>query len=426
MAHPVLSKLTKQVDNLEKKKESSAKLESLTSAFHTFTEEAKRLETEYKKLKSRFKEVNLELENTNKELKNKVLELNHITGYLNSILSNIHQGLIFIDLSGTVLTVNQAAESILEIPQDDLLFKSIKESLGDHFFGFSISDCLKNKKDVKFQPFSLNQEDKGLQKELEISTSFVDKGPPSHHGLIILIKDITELCHLQLLNNRNDRLKELGEMAAKVAHEIRNPLGGIEGFATLLQRDLSKLPEAKNMAENILSGAKIIGRLVSRILDYSRPMQPNLQKEEINKLIKKCIEMVSVDSRFSKEHRLNFESEVKQAELFIDSQLITSALWNLLINSSEAMSSKGVITVRLYQSKHDVCIQVIDQGKGIPEKDLEKIFSPLFTSKQKGNGLGLSEVYKIIQLHGGEISVDSHIKKGSCFTIKFPILQQNQ
>ncbi|SCA58984.1 hypothetical protein AB751O23_BR_00020 [Chlamydiales bacterium SCGC AB-751-O23] len=415
MAHSVLSKLNKQVSNLGKEKISDNKVETLTLAFKTFTEEAQRLEIEYKKLKERFRKVNLELELTNKELKTKVLELNYITGYLNSILSNIQQGLIFIDLSGTIITVNQAAEKILNLSLDQLLCKNYKKTLGDNFFGFSITENLKQKKDIALHLASLQQ------KELEISTSFVDKGPPSHHGLIILIKDITELCHLQLLNNRNDRLKELGEMAAKVAHEIRNPLGGIEGFATLLQRDLEKQPAAQNMAENILSGAKIISRLVSSILDYSKPMQPNLELKEINKLVEKCIEMISVDSRFAAGHRINFQSEIQATELFVDPQLIISALWNLLINSSEAMPQKGAITVKLFKQEDSVCLQVIDQGEGIPEENLENIFSPLFTSKQKGNGLGLSEVYKIIQLHGGEIAVSSKAKKGSCFTIKFPL-----
>lgn len=426
MNQSTISTLDKEVSELTEQTSAPEKLDKLTKAFGLFTQEAQRLELEYKNLQNQYQEVNLELDKTNKELKHKVLELNHVSSYLNNLLQHIHQGLLFVDLSGSICAVNPAATSMLAKTEASLLDQRFHDLFDDNIFGFSLRESLKQKQGPELAYASYEEDSKHTPIELEISTSFVDKGPSSHHGLLILLRDITEISRLQMLNNRSDRLKDLGEMAAKVAHEIRNPLGGIEGFATLLARDLKDHPTAAPMLENILSGTKILSRLVSRILDYSKPLELCLKKTTLSHVVKQAIDMLSVDPKFKGKHQLVFNNNEPELSLFIDPQLTLSVLLNLLLNAAESMAKPGKITASIRKQEEWISVAIEDEGIGIPESDREKIFSPLFTTKQKGNGLGLSEVYKIMQLHGGECEVFPRKNKGTYFAIKFPIRVKRQ
>ena len=251
----------------------SQQIALLTQGFELFSKETERLDTAYASIREQFSAVNKKLEETNERLANKVQELHVLTSYLDNILSNMAQGLLFVDLGGHITTYNQAAEDILDSPRDQVLFQSYAEHFSDHLLGFSMSQALQTVQAPKTTFATLNFVD-GKQKELEVVSTFIRKQENKTYaldftqGLIILIRDITEFRRLQILANRNDRMQALGEMAAQVAHEIRNPLGGIKGFASLLQRDLKELPEQLRLTEYIIEGANTLDRLVTQVLNY--------------------------------------------------------------------------------------------------------------------------------------------------------------
>jgi signal transduction histidine kinase len=216
-------------------------------------------------------------------------------------------------------------------------------------------------------------------------------------------------------------LKELGEMAAMVAHEIRNPLGGIKGFASLLERDLKQQPELAKMAGYIIEGTDTLNRLVNTILNYSRPIQPRLETTDLVALMHELVEHIQADPSFNPNIHIHIHAKKQPVAAPVDPAILKSAILNLLVNSIQAMPQGGQINLNVGKEKGDAIIQVTDTGTGIPEENMEKLFSPFFTTRSDGNGFGLAEVHKVVQAHAGTIEAISALGKGTTFTLKLPL-----
>lgn len=399
-------------------------LSLLTKSFELFSEETERLDKAYGELRSQFRAVNQKLEETNSKLSNKVQELHVLTSYLDNILSHMAQGILFVDMGGNLTTYNQSAESILEIPRNELLFQKFTEHFDDNMLGFSLAKALELRKAPKTAFTTLTFPD-GRKKHLEIENTFLLHKPTDApeldftQGLIVMIRDITELKELQIQASRQDRMSALGEMAAQVAHEIRNPLGGIKGFAKLLERDLKDDPDKKKLAEYISEGADTLDRLVSQVLNYSRPVSLQLKETRLAPLLKEWTEALKADTSHSADSTITLQVGCDPLVL-LDPGLFKLALNNLAINAIQAMPQGGKLTITLNSETDHVLLSIADTGCGIPQEHLKKLFSPFFSTKANGNGLGLAETHKVIQAHGGEISVETEMGKGSIFSIKLP------
>lgn len=379
-------------------------VQHLSRAFALFSEEAGRLKSAYSKLQERFQTVN-------QELGVKVAELGRLTHYLNNILKNISDAILFINLEGTVTIVNDAAQKLLKLKPEGILFKKFWEVFQDETFGFSMREALK---------FGISHR-LLYRKEMEISTTFVYEGHKLYHGMILVLRDISEKQKLQLIANRNDRMKELGEMAATVAHEIRNPLGGIRGYASLLYRDLEANKNLQEMAGLVIEGTRSLEKVVSAILHYSKPIQVQPQTMDIGAQLKQIGKFVKVDPAFPANVKLALHIPDAPLLVPIDPEALKSAMLNLIFNAFQAMPQGGVLTLSLLKMETSCQIAVADTGVGIEEEQLKHLFSPFFTTKQKGNGLGLVETQKIVQAHFGSIDVRSQAGKGTTFTITLPL-----
>lgn len=423
---------------IKKCNDTSDKYTLLTRAFELFSLETDRLERAYNSLKDEFAVIHKELESTNKNLIRKVAELDMMSFYFQSLISKMSQGLLFVDLNGDVTTYNMEAENILDIPATTILFSNFWAHLDDDQFGFSMREALANRSSPQTVFTTLKKKD-NAPKELEVNTTFVNEEGDSSkeygkdiplkkfQGIIILIRDITKMKRLQAIANRNDRLKELGEMAALVAHEIRNPLGGIKGFASLLKRDLKDNPENAKMAQYIIEGTETLNRLVTNVLNFARPVKLQMENTNLAALLKELLAHFEADVNLSQSIEIDLVATVKTLKLRLDPQLIKSALLNLIVNAQQAMNERGGrITLSLDKDQHHAIITITDQGCGIPEENLVQIFSPFFTTKVEGNGFGLAEVSKIIQAHEGQIKVTSTLNVGTEFIVKLPLFHDFQ
>ncbi|MFA6239252.1 MAG: ATP-binding protein [Bacteriovorax sp.] len=396
----------------------------LSKGFELFSLETERLSNAYAHLHTQFRKVNQKLEETNERLSVKIQELHVLTNYLDNILSRMSQGLIFIDLTGSMTTYNEAAEEILEQPVTKLIYQKFSDFFEDDQFGYSMSRALADKKAPKITHISLAFAD-GKQKEVEVSTTFVrhKKGQETENlaeGLIVLLRDISEVRQLQILASRNDRMKALGEMAAQVAHEIRNPLGGIKGFASLLHRDLADKPELLRLTDYIVEGANTLDRLVTQVLNFSRPFHLEIKTINLADVLNDLKEMLLAENALNPSIEFKLTSP-KSVLCPGDAGLLKAAIHNLLMNAIQAMPDGGKLTLKLEKNDNRAEIKVIDTGIGIPQDHLKKLFSPFFSTKPDGNGLGLAEAHKVIQAHGGEIAVDSLPGYGTRFTLKIPL-----
>jgi PAS domain S-box-containing protein len=411
------------------------KFVTLSRAFELFSLEADRLEGAYNSLKEEFTAIHLELEAMNKKLIRKVAELDITTYYLESILGNISQGLLFIDLNGDVMTYNDTAEKILGKSRESVLFHNFWLNFSDNLFGFSMREALSTQTPPHTVFTTLKTKDGLHDIELEVNTTFVNEEGENGkgyyqefavkklQGVIILIRDITDIRKLQLIANRNDRLKELGEMAAMVAHEIRNPLGGIKGFASLLRRDLKENPEQMQMASYIVEGTEILNRLVTNVLNYSRPLDVRKEAVDMIAILNELKHHFEADANTKDKVKIHLVHSMSKLMLRLDPQLIKNVFLNLIVNAQQAIEDKGTITITVEEASPYAAIKVADTGCGIPEQNIEQIFSPFFTTKVEGNGFGLAEVHKVIQEHEGIIEVESTVNVGTIFTIKLPLNQ---
>lgn len=404
MTDPILQELQEAAKLALKSESVQEGVEHLSRAFNLFSEEAARLKNAYSKLQERFQTVN-------QELAVKAANLTRLTGYLTNILKNISDAILFVDLEGTITLFNTAAQKILGKDAESVLFKKFWEAFPDGHFGFSMREALK---------FGISHK-LIYRKEMEISTTFVYEGPKIFHGMILVFRDISEKQKLQLIAGRNDRMKELGEMAATVAHEIRNPLGGIRGYAALLFRDLDDQANLQEMAANILEGTKSLEKIVSTILHYSKQVEIQAQTLDLGAFLKQVGKFVKVDAAFPSNVQMSLHIPDMPALVPFDPIALKSALLNLIFNAIQAMPQGGELTISLLMMASTCQIAVADTGVGIEEEQLSMLFSPFYTTKKGGNGLGLVETQKIIQAHLGAIDVRSKVGKGSTFTITLPL-----
>lgn len=330
-----------------------------------------------------------------------------------TILSSMDQGAIFIDEAGIIKAFNTNAKQLLDLTNNAVgrPYSSFLEVSGlAQDINFFLSDAVNRRSLFK----QIKTKDDAEKSVAIILTKIKD-------GLLVTLSDQTEIRELKMAAARNDRLKDLGEMAALVAHEIRNPLGGIKGFASLLHRDLFDKPEMQQMAQFVIDGTDNLNRLVTHILNYAHPFQIDYQSVEFLSFLKELTVNLQADALFKPTIHLTIVCPEAQIFADIDPQLMRSAILNLSLNAIQAMPQGGLLTFDLKRDNQTLVLKVADTGTGIKPENLKKLFRAFFTTKPEGNGFGLLEVNKVIQAHGGKIDVNSHVGKGTVFTISIPI-----
>lgn len=407
--------LEKLLQQLQQSAELALKSDHIQQEMHHLPATLSLLYEEIRELKNAHSKLQENFGRVNKELEIKKSEFNRLSSLLNVIGQNISEGIFFIDLNGILIMMNDAGSKLLNLKLESSIFRRYSELLPDDFFGFSMKEALK---------FGLSHRllyKSHPPKEFEISSFFSYEGPKSHHGLAILLRDITEKQNLQITANRTNRMSELGEMAATVAHEIRNPLGGIRGYASLLYRDLFEAKHLQEMAGLIIEGTKHLEKLVTSILQYARPIRIHPQSTDLGSLLRSTLRFIKIDPALPADVTIISHIPNEPILVPVDQEALKSALLNLIFNAFQAMPEGGQLTLSLLKQTNCCQISISDTGIGMEEEMVEQLFSPFFTTKEKGNGLGLVETQKIIQAHYGSIEVRSMIQKGSTFTITLPL-----
>lgn len=215
--------------------------------------------------------------------------------------------------------------------------------------------------------------------------------------------------------DKSDKLKTIGELAARLAHDLRNPLSVIKNTIEIMEGKQRLLLEEKVIYYGRLNRAiDRISHQIEDVLDFVRPTPLNFDKHLLNEIIASTLEKIVKPDAVKINIPKNF------VYCICDSTKIEVVMTNLLVNAIQAMNNKGEIDIRLFDAKNDVMIQVTDTGCGIAEEYISKVFDPLFTTKQTGTGLGLASCKKIIAQHNGIIKVSSELNKGTTFTIILP------
>ena len=264
--------------------------------------------------------------------------------------------------------------------------------------------------------------------DMEASVSFAERNDEigdlgrDFNDMVAQLKASRE--EIQLLHqtqmSRAEHFATLGELAAGLAHEIRNPLAGIAGVIEIVSRDLPPGSPARSVIKDAKEEAVQINRILTDLLETARPKPPQFQVKDIGATVEHAVlfaRQQAITKRITIE--LNNEEEIPAVDH--DPHQINQVLLNLLLNAIQAMDKPGTIYVTLRRDKDAALITVADQGKGIAPETLPNIFRPFFTTKGHGTGLGLSLARRIVESHRGTISVRSEVGKGTQFVIRLPI-----
>jgi two-component system sensor histidine kinase FlrB len=223
---------------------------------------------------------------------------------------------------------------------------------------------------------------------------------------------------------RNTRLAAMGEMAARIAHEIRNPLGSIELFASILQREIAD-ENQKRLVNHISSGVKNLNHVISNLLTFTRQPKPVFKEIDLHKFLD---DLLQFGEFLMDKNNIGLEREYYPSHLSAlgDEELLKQVFLNIIRNAVQAMPDGGVLKVKTGMGKKGrnaqyIEIKILDTGAGIEKDNLDKIFNPFFTTRDKGTGLGLAIVHTIIESHKGIIEVESEVGKGTAFTILLPV-----
>jgi PAS domain S-box-containing protein len=253
-------------------------------------------------------------------------------------------------------------------------------------------------------------------------------------GATLFIKDLTRVEQMEERDRLRDRLAALGEMAAAIAHEVKNPLASIEVMAGVLKRQLSEQPESLETLNDIIKEAKMANAIVVEVLEFVRPIQLQVDRTSLPEVLKDSITLAEGKRRRgSVSIRTDFALDVP--ELLADSHQLRQLFSNLLANAFEALGGEGHVDIRAYLLEAEeepngtgeveapqVVVEIRDNGPGIAPDDLERIFSPFFTTKPQGTGLGLAIVRKVVDAHDGRIDAVSAPGRGATFRVTLPVV----
>jgi two-component system sensor histidine kinase FlrB len=237
-------------------------------------------------------------------------------------------------------------------------------------------------------------------------------------GNVYVIDDISDLKALELERQRDEKLKLMGEMAANIAHEIRNPLGSIELFASLLGRDLETEPEKKRLTHSIIKGVRTINSIISNILLFTKEIQLEIKEHFLSDIVDDVILYLQ---HVMRDKDVRFINNIAEEQKYIcDSELFKQVVMNIVHNAIDAVHVGGEIVIDSGRENGEDFFVITDNGSGIDSEMAGKLFMPFQTTKAKGTGLGLAIVYKIVKAHGGNIEADSDGRSRTSFRVSVP------
>lgn len=350
-----------------------------------------------------------------------------LTSYTDNILSSIAAGVVTLDYDGVLLTWNAAAERIVRLRAsrvEGLHYEDVlarlkiaepdKETLRRAIQSVSTTGITYQGYKLVFHP------DKRSEVHMNLSISQLLNSAGEQLGLVLIFEDITREIRMENEFRRMGELAAIGQLAASIAHELRNPLSSIKGAAQFLSKEYEDHGAIVEFLGIIIEEVNGLNKLTTEFLDYGRPMQLELKPTSLNSVVDKTLQLMSVHIT-DNNVVVNESLDTAIPDIQADEGQLDQVLKNIIINSLQAMPGGGALAVETGRAPAGgAYVSVKDTGTGIAPDKLDRIFVPFFTTKTKGTGLGLSVVRKIVENHGGTIEVTSEVGSGSTFTIILP------
>jgi two-component system sensor histidine kinase HydH len=348
--------------------------------------------------------------------------LSRIKAFSDNVVENMPIGLIALDDRQQIAAFNHAAESMMQISFRDAVARPAEQILPPELC--AELQC------PEIQDHVIEKEidctvGSGMTVPLEIGASRLVDNTGTFLGYVILFKDLTEVRALRREIERSQRLASVGRLAAGVAHEIRNPLSSIKGFATYFKQRFQDVPEDRQTASIMIQEVDRLNRVVSQLLEFARPVTVSPKASSFEAILKDSLKLIERQAQ-DKQITVDARNSAQIDRVEIDPDRINQVLLNLYLNALEAMEPGGRLQVEVSGNGagSGLIIQISDTGHGISGEDLSRIFDPYFTTKSSGTGLGLAIAHNIVETMGGTIDVRSETGKGTTFTVTLPTGQK--
>jgi two-component system sensor histidine kinase HydH len=345
-----------------------------------------------------------------------------VRAFSDQVVDKLPVGLIASDEQGRVAAFNETAETILAVSSQRILGGTAAGAVPSELW--ALSERLDRQGAIIEEDLECKAAGRG-HLPLRVSAVSLRGQDGTFLGYVFIFRDLTEVRRLQQELERSRRLAALGNLAAGVAHEIRNPLSSIKGFATYFRERFKDEPEDWGTANIMIQEVERLDRVIGQLLEFARPSGLRVRSVHLHDVIKHSLKLVESDARA---RGVEVTSMVHEdlAPVAMDADRMNQALLNLYLNAIQAMPEGGklVVEVSRDESLKQTRITVGDTGPGIEPRDLERIFDPYFTTKPNGTGLGLAIVHKIIEAHGGDLEVKSVLSQGTTVTMILPHMEE--
>ncbi len=377
-----------------------------------------------------------ELRRSSVKLKAKQYDLDQLELLNRNIVQSINTGLITLNNQLEISYINPAVEQISGFGYRDLEGIHIGDIFPKIVPYLSINDRRGGNDDLP-QPqkgidVDFDRRD-GTRLHLGFSQSILKDPGGDEIGLILILQDLTEFRQMQEQVRRMDRLAVAGELAAGIAHEIKNPLASLSGSIQMLRDEVDFGPMQQRLMDITMREAERLNALVNEFLLFSRPEKAVDRSVEVNEVIEDTLEMLKNSPELSRPIRIE-KTLSKNLWVHIDSQRLQQVIWNLVLNAVQEMKNSGRLSVataiRTKRGSGDAQeklaeISISDTGPGILPENQGKVFDPFFTTKDQGTGLGLTIVHRIVENYDGKIFLDSDGRSGTTFTLHFPLAEED-
>jgi signal transduction histidine kinase len=363
------------------------------------------------------------------------LESDAPDGFYKDLVWSLRNGVLAVTVDGRVAVMNDVAYRILGLPPR-------RSDIGRPFTGVlqaqpEVARIIASAFELSHLPNRAELRLKSSRKVIGYTLSEVLDSRGQVTGATLFFKDLTRVEQLEERERLRDRLAALGEMAAAIAHEVKNPLAGIEVMAGLLKRQLQDSQDAQSILGDIIKEAKMANAIVLEVLDFVRPIRLQVEHMSLLDVISDAVALAEAHAT-----RGNVRVDVSVPDSLSiqgDPHQVRQVFTNLLINAFEAMNGQGLVRIEAIELPEEepisggetqagpmVQVDVVDDGPGVPTDVVDRIFSPFFTTKPQGTGLGLAIVRKIVNAHDGRIDMNTPTGGGTQFRVTLPVSSDHE
>ena len=358
--------------------------------------------------------IGIALENARlyRSLEQKATEYQSLKDFSENIVESINVGVIVSDVEGRIVGWNRALENLVGQSRYEMIGRRTEEIIPTSFLQRLAENGHLYKQRWNGQTVNFS------------ATSLVDKSGATR-GTLLIIDDITERIRLEDQLIQNEKLTSIGLLAAGVAHEVNTPLAVISSYSQMLRKEISPEDSRFKLLEKITKQTFRASEIVNNLLNFSRTTATSFTEVDVHQVIRETVSLLEHQFKKARIH-VECDCAAEHPVIFGNAGKLQQVFLNLFVNARDAMAEGGELRIRTESVDSKVEITVQDSGTGISRENIKKIYDPFFTTKAvgKGTGLGLSVSYGIVQEHGGNISVESKLGKGTAFKLELPLVRK--